>query len=408
MKSGSAGIDTGGLTGRRCLVLGTGGFLGRSLVKALAEIEAEVTGFGRKVERPDGLAPSINWAAGPLEDVKALLASLAGQEIVFHLVGTALPSDSNRDLRGDIAANPIPTLGLLEAAGTAGVAKVVFASSGGTVYGVPHSVRIAESAATDPITAYGISKLAIEEYLALNRRLHGLDYRILRIANAYGPGQSPFRSQGVVAAILYRIHRKEPVEIWGDGSVVRDFVHVDDVAAAFLCAALHRGLQRIFNVGSGASRSLLLVVQKLIALEPAYRHLIAFRPGRATHVAVNILDSGLIAREAGWRPAIAWPDGVRATADWMASCPPRPKRALVCQQIDYDPVGGGVCRFIRAPDRQLRRFGTFIGAAYAGEIRDLAGKRLGIEPLGIARDAHLQRGVDEHLDEQALAHQLAH
>jgi UDP-glucose 4-epimerase len=120
-----------------------------------------------------------------------------------------------------------------------------------------------------------------------------------------------------VATVLYRILRNEPVEIWGDGSVVRDFFHVDDVAAAFLCAALNCGLQRIFNVGSGASRSLLLVVEDLIALEPAYRHLIAFRPGRATDVAVNILDSSLIAREAGWRPAIAWPDGIRATVDWM-------------------------------------------------------------------------------------------
>jgi UDP-glucose 4-epimerase len=317
MKSGSAGIDTAGLTGRRCLVLGAGGFLGRSLVKALAEIGAEVTGFGRKVERPDGLAPSISWAAGPLEDVKALRAALAGQEIVFHLVGTALPADSNHDLAGDIAANLIPTLGLLEAAGTAGVAKVVFASSGGTVYGVPHSVPIAESAATDPITAYGISKLAIEKYLALNHRLYGLDYQILRIANAYGPGQSPFRSQGVVAAVLYRILRNEPVEIWGDGSVVRDFVHVDDIAMALLRGAVYGGSHRVMNVGSGQGRSLLSVVEDLMALSDGYSQAIAFRSARPADVPVNILDCGLIARETGWQPQISWSEGLRATAAWM-------------------------------------------------------------------------------------------
>jgi UDP-glucose 4-epimerase len=305
-------------------VLGAGGFLGRSLVKALAEIGAEVTGFGRNVERPDGLAPSIRWAAGPLEDVNALRAALAGQEIVFHLVGTALPADSNRDLAGDIAANLIPTLGLLEAAGTAGVAKVVFASSGGTVYGVPHSVPIAENAATDPITAYGISKLAIEKYLALNRRLYGLDYQILRIANAYGPGQSPFRGQGVVAAVLYRILRNEPVEIWGDGSVVRDFVHVDDISAAFLQGALYRGPHRVFNVGSGHGRSLLSVVEDLIALNASYRLPIVFRPGRAADVAINVLDCALIERETGWKPTVPWPEGLEETTKWMLKRADRP------------------------------------------------------------------------------------
>jgi UDP-glucose 4-epimerase len=317
MISDSAKIDTVGLLGRRCLVLGAEGFLGRSLVRALAEKGAIVTGFGRNVERPDGLGPGVRWAAGRVEDPEALQAAVAGQEIVFHLIGTVLPADSNRDPAGDVAANLLPSIALLEAARTAGAAKIIFASSGGTVYGVPRSIPIAESAATDPITAYGISKLAIEKYLEVYRRLYGLDYQILRIANVYGPGQSPHRGQGVVAAVLHRILRDEPVEIWGDGSVVRDFVHVDDIASAFLVGALYGGSCRVLNVGSGEGRSLLSVVQDLIALHDGYRHPVAFLPGRAADLPVNVLDCSLIARETGWQPAIPWQDGIRATAAWM-------------------------------------------------------------------------------------------
>lgn len=317
MNSGSPMFDTVGLMGRRCVVLGAGGFLGQSLVRALARIGAEVTGVSRKVEHLGKLAPGVRWIAGRLEDPGLLQMALADQEFVFHLVGATLPAESNLDPAGDVATNLLPTIALLEAVRLSGRAKVVFASSGGTVYGIPRTIPISEDAATDPITAYGISKLAVEKYLELFRRLYGLDYQILRIANAYGPGQSPFRGQGVVAAMLYRILRNEPIELWGDGAVVRDFVHVDDIASAFLRGALYRGSQRVLNVGSGEGRSLLSVVQDLMTLQSDYRHPITFRDGRTADVAINVLNCDLIARELGWRPLVTWPDGIRSTAAWM-------------------------------------------------------------------------------------------
>ena len=303
------------MTGRRCLILGGGGFLGLATARALAETGAVATAFGRG-QRPAGLDPRVDWRAGLYTDAAALGAAVRGQDIVFHLVGSVRPAESNQDPAGDVAANILPTLGLLDIARQAGVSRIVFASSGGTIYGVPDRVPITEDAPTHPITAYGISKLAIENYLGLYRHLHALDYRAIRIANAYGPGQSPLRSQGVVAALLHRALKGEALEIWGDGTVVRDFIHVDDVAAAFVHAAVHTGVPRVMNVGSGVGRSMTEVCRDVAATVPGGGSVL-YRPGRPADVPVSVLDPSLMMRETGWRPQVAWSDGLAETAAWL-------------------------------------------------------------------------------------------
>ncbi len=127
----------------------------------------------------------------------------------------------------------------------------MFVSSGGTVYGIPAHVPIAEEAPTDPISAYGVSKLAVEKYLGLYRHLHGLDYAVLRLANPFGACQDPDRRQGVVAALVQAVLDGRPVEIWGDGRVVRDFIYAPDAAEAIAMAASLAGPVRVLNVGSG-------------------------------------------------------------------------------------------------------------------------------------------------------------
>jgi UDP-glucose 4-epimerase len=304
------------LRGRRCLVLGAGGFIGTNLCRRLREQGARVQGFGRSKSFPDALA-GIDWMTGDFADRDAVARAVEGNDLVFHLVGSRLPESSNQDPAADLSVNVVNTLQLLDACRRAKIGKVVFASSGGTVYGIPRQTPIPEVAPTDPIAAYGISKLAIEKYLALYRHLHGLDYAILRIANPFGPYQSGYRKQGVIAAFAQQALNGEILEIWGDGEVVRDFVYIADVVQALLDVALYAGPHRVFNVGQGGGRSVNEVLRDIEfvlgrgVLEKRYM------PSRLADVPVNVLDIALIRRELGWEPRTDWLTGLRATVNWL-------------------------------------------------------------------------------------------
>lgn len=305
------------VAGLRCLVLGAGGFLGQSLAALLQRHGASVRGYGRSAAV--ATSHGLTWTAAAFEDRAALAAALAGQDVVFHLLGSSLPHASNRDPAADVADQVVPTLRLLDLCRAAGVRRVVFASSGGTVYGIPAQVPTPEGAPTAPLSAYGINKLMIEQYLGLHHHLHGLEYQVLRIANPYGPGQSPFRQQGVVAAMLHRALSGSAVEMWGGGGVTRDFIHVEDVAAAFMAAAVYDGPHRVMNVGSGRGRSLDQVVADVAAAAGCPGLRVVRKPGRPADVPVSILDSGLMQRETGWQPRIGWVDGLAGTAAWVKS-----------------------------------------------------------------------------------------
>ena len=153
----------------------------------------------------------------------------------------SLPKSSNEDPRFDLETNVGHTLNLLESARRNAVESIVFVSSGGTVYGRPEATPIPESHPTNPLCAQGISKLAIEKYLHLYWKLHGLDYCVLRVSNAYGGRERTEKAQGAVAVLLDRALKGEVFEIWGDGSVVRDYVYVTDVIRALARAAGYDG-----------------------------------------------------------------------------------------------------------------------------------------------------------------------
>ena len=302
-----------GIEGVRCLVLGASGFLGGAVVRALLRAGARVHGYSR---RAPGTAHAIPWTLAALDDEPALRRALAGQQMVFHLVGSSLPG-TVMDLADDVRAHVTPALRLLQLCADGNVRRFVFASSGGTVYGPAAQAPTPESAPPMPTTAYGLQKLVIEQYIGFCRRAYGLDGMTLRLANPYGPGQSPHRRQGVVAAMLHRALAGEPVEIWGTGEVTRDFIHVDDVAAAFVAAALYDGPHRVLNVGSGVGRSLNeLLADVASALGLASLDVVR-RAGRAADVPINVLDTALIQRETGWRPRIGLAQGLAETAAWL-------------------------------------------------------------------------------------------
>ena len=316
MSGAAAGRDAAVLGGAACLVLGAGGFIGTHLCRGLSRRGAQVHGFGRRQGYPEALQ-GIHWTTGDFSDRAALARAVEGAEFVFHLLGGSTPESSNKDPVADLVSGAVMSVQFLEICRAAAVRKVVFVSSGGTVYGIPRQIPIPESAPTDPISAYGISRLAVEKYLHLYRYLHGLDYTVLRVANAFGPYQSPNRRQGVVAALLHSILQGRPVEIWGDGRVVRDFVYVDDVVDALTVAAGYDGPHRVFNVGSGVGRSILEVVDQIGAMLGLPDVVKVLKAGRATDVPVNVLDTSLIGREIGWTPTSDWTAALRETAAWM-------------------------------------------------------------------------------------------
>lgn len=303
----------------KCLVLGGGGFMGSHLSRALLEQGHAVSIFERPNLKPVETFPphkNLEWMEGDFLNEEDVTRAVAGCEIIFHLISTTLPKSSNDNPVYDAESNLVGTLHMLEAARKAGVRKVIFSSSGGTVYGVPKEVPIKESHPTDPVCAYGISKLAIEKYLHLYHALHGLDYCVLRIGNPYGEGQRPTASQGAVAVFLNKALHGEVIEIWGDGTVTRDYIYVRDVVQAFLKAMACPGEPRLFNIGSGEGRSLndlIGAIESLVRRPVARRYL----PARAFDVPTNILDISKAKAFLGWQPETSFHDGLSRAFKWL-------------------------------------------------------------------------------------------
>ncbi|HTD37260.1 MAG TPA: NAD-dependent epimerase/dehydratase family protein [Candidatus Limnocylindrales bacterium] len=304
------------VAGLRCVVLGAAGFLGRRLSSTLCELGAGVEGFGHGPRDGAPLDERVRWHEADVSDRRALRSVLDGADVVFHLLGRPV-RDVERAVDGAAFEDDGGTNALLDACVQARVGKVIFASSGGAVYGNPAAIPTPEGVPAAPVSAYGAACVAIERQLERYHRRHGLAYQALRVANAYGPGQSPFRGRGVVAATVFRALAGRPIEIWGSARTMRDFVHVDDVCAAFAQVAVYAGDERVMNVGSGHGRTLAeLVADVKQVLELPGAQVVA-RPARALDLPVSVLDTALIARSIRWRARVPWLDGLAGTARWQ-------------------------------------------------------------------------------------------
>lgn len=306
-----------------CLVLGGAGFIGSHLAEALLQAGHRVRIFDRPhLDRLPAFLQRGEFEVftGDFLNPRALSPAVAGSEIVFHLVSTTLPKTSNDNPVYDIESNVLGTLRLLDLCREHAVRKVVFASSGGTIYGVPRSIPIDENHPTDPICSYGIHKLAIEKYLQLSHRLYGLGYCVVRPPNLYGPRQRLDVAQGAVAVFLDRALRGKPIQVWGDGSVVRDYLYVGDAAEALLKAAAFEGEQKVFNIGSGVGTSLIELIKEIEALL-GHAVPVEYAAARALDVPANVLDASLARRHLGWRASTPLGEGLRRTCEWLRASP---------------------------------------------------------------------------------------
>lgn len=303
----------------KCLVFGGGGFMGHHLCRTLLAQGHKVRIFERPNVRRDAVLsgnPDVDFVEGDFVNEQDVTDAVPDCDIVFHLISTTLPKSSNDNPVYDVESNVVGTLHLLRSAVKSGVRKILFASSGGTVYGIPNQIPISESHPTDPVCSYAVGKLMVEKYLHLYHVLNGLNYCVLRIANAYGEGQRPFGSQGAVAVFLRKAMDNEVVEVWGDGSVVRDYVYVGDVIDAFLKALSYEGEHRLFNIGAGEGRSVneLLSAIESVMGRPVSRKYVR---GRDFDVPMNVLDISKAHMVLGWEPKTRFLEGLARVLAWL-------------------------------------------------------------------------------------------
>lgn len=299
------------------VLMGGAGFLGSHLAEALVADGQRVRVFDRAAANWDALAAvrsDIQVVTGDFGQSADVRHALEGSAVAVHLVSTSLPATSNADPAADAQANLMATLRFLDEARRGHLRRVLFVSSGGTVYGPTHTVPIAEDHPTDPICAYGIVKLAVEKYLALYQRLHGLRHTVVRLSNPFGERQSARGGQGVVAAFCQRIAQGQPIEIWGDGEYVRDYVYVREAVRAMI-QLIDGDKDGVYNVGSGRGTSLNQLVQLLVQVTGRTVDVV-HAPGRPVDVPVNVLDTRRIAAAVGWRASASLTDGLRRTWDW--------------------------------------------------------------------------------------------
>jgi UDP-glucose 4-epimerase len=306
----------------RVLVTGAAGFIGSHVVDRLLADGHKVVGLddlsrGRLENLPDGAGDRFRFvradlaAAGLPEHVQA-----AAPEVVCHLAAQVDVRVSVADPVTDARQNVLGTVSLLEAARPAGVRKVLFASSGGSIYGSPTRLPVDEATPLAPESPYAAGKVAAETYLGAYRRLHGIDFTSLALANVYGPRQDPYGEAGVVAIFAGALLARRPTRLFGDGLNTRDYVYVGDVAEAFRLALGSEGSGRRYNIGTGVQttdRKLHSIVAGAVGgtdrPEPA--------PPRKGDLRAIALDCTAARRDLGWSPSVTLPEGVLRTVEWL-------------------------------------------------------------------------------------------
>lgn len=300
---------------RSAVVTGGGGFIGSALTRLLVSqgISVRCVDFVRN----SFADPLLTHFQGSFLDHGLVREAMTGSDCLFHLAATTFTRESNKNPLRDAEENILGTLHLLDFACETMVKRVIFCSSGGTVYGSTELDRIPETATTNPISAYGISKLSCEKYMRLYDASNGsgvgngsLTTLSLRVANPYGAGQNISKAQGALTTFCFRAVQNERIEIWGDGTVARDYIDVRDVAEALLLAANAAQVSGTeINIGSGAGTSLnaLLAVISDKLGRPVD---VAYHSARSFDVQRNVLDIAKAARLLGWTPRISLAEGM--------------------------------------------------------------------------------------------------
>lgn len=303
------------------VILGAAGFIGTNLILELAKnSENHIIAVDKDESYFDTLTKyelsNVKFISSSLTESDDYGSLVQGQDVVYHLVSTTVPSTSNQRISEEMKANVVLSSNLFEACVQQCIKKVVFISSGGTVYGKEAACPLREETPTNPITSYGVQKVTIEKLLYLFNYMYGLDYRIIRLANPYGPFQRPNGVLGAVTTFTYKALKGEEIQVYGDGSVVRDFIYIDDAVKSIIKIANSNDKHRTFNLGSGYGTSIkdiLSIISKTLNLELNIKYL----PGRAVDVPVNYLDMSRYEKAFGKLHPTSLEDGIKRTAKYL-------------------------------------------------------------------------------------------
>ncbi len=296
-------------------ILGAAGFIGKNLSRRFTKDGNQVFSFVREFSEDDSLEGTQQILFN-LSDISSNAAeALLKCDVVVHLVSSTNPANSVLSPRKDVSNNILGSLQLLEILKRNKSCKLIFASSGGAIYGIPESVPIGEAHKTNPVSPYGVSKLAIEKFLFSFNAQHNLDYTILRLSNPFGPEQLNLRGQGLIPTIIEHGLAGQPLTVWGDGTTERDYLFIDDAVDAFVKALAYTGSERVFNIGSGKGTSILNLVSEIEGLLNRSVDL-NFEKSRPSDPLVNVLDVALAKQILGWSPSTPLSEGLQRTVAW--------------------------------------------------------------------------------------------
>lgn len=298
----------------RILLIGGHGFMGNALGAHLARLGHEVHTTRRGVEL--GPRGDVHAHGGGMENLELLRALLPRMDAVVHLASGTTPGLSRTSPSMEATLNIAPTLALLEELQRHPGVRLVYLSSGGAMYGTPFEGCATESTPARPLSYYGAGKLAIEGFLHSFSHLAQRPVAILRPSNVYGPGQPRYQGFAVIRTMLDHVANGTTMAIWGDGSVVRDFIYIDDVVSAIAGVVLDRDGGGTFNVGAGVGHSL-NDLKSIVEVVTGHLLHVQYESSRSIDVPRIVLDSDAMRRRFGWEPTVRLEEGVARTWRWL-------------------------------------------------------------------------------------------
>ena len=302
-----------------CFVIGGAGFIGSQVVRKLLKRDRKVTVIGR-TNTPDRKLPKrVEYISSDCSDRKFLQEVLCDADEIIDLAYSTVPKTSYDKPVRDVMENLPLAVNLFETASSLNLKKIVLISSGGTIYGKALKIPIDEKHPTNPISPYGISKLATEKYALMYHELKKLPVVCVRPGNAYGIGQRPFVGQGFIATAIASIIKKKEVLIYGDSGTIRDYIYVTDVAEGIVSVLEKGTIGAYYNIGTGVGRSNKDILDLIRTVSGSNKLGIKVRilPQRHFDVPINVLDCRKIENDTGWKPSVSFEEGMEKTWKWL-------------------------------------------------------------------------------------------
>ncbi len=297
----------------KILVVGGSGFIGFATVQSLLHAGFSVRVLDSFIH--SNFPSDVQTYNGTTTNHDLVTQALNNCDRVIFLGGNNSPGIGIPSIEKEIRDELLPVIQFAETCAVNGCKQFIFASSGGTIYGPSSTEKILESQEKSPISTYGVSKLTTELYLSIIKRTTGMDTLSLRLSNPYGPGQLIKRNQGFIAAAMSAIFNDEVLNIWGDGSIVRDYIYIDDIAEAFTLACLQNPFTDSINIASSTGLSLLEVCNAInTATGDTLK--INFEPARKVDISRNVLDIKRAKDKLAWSPKTTMKEGLERTIKW--------------------------------------------------------------------------------------------